>query len=209
MVRTGWLAALIVVLAPWPSLAQFGGMGGMGGGMGGMGGGMRGIGGGGRAQAQAPEEWTTKFETFNGQSVTGKIQLPSIEIACSLGLYEIRPGKIKSIQFNPAPEQLVPSQTGALREGTVLTDSGESVAGKINVPNWWRLETDLGSLTPDAQQLKTITFIGRAANDRRRVASPPRPDDAPPTRAAKPGENPPAAEPAKDPAKPGESGKPS
>ena len=35
MARTGWLAALIVVLAPWPSPAQFGGMGGMGGGMGG------------------------------------------------------------------------------------------------------------------------------------------------------------------------------
>jgi hypothetical protein len=121
---------------------------------------MRGIGGGGRPQAF--EEWTARFETFNGQSVTGKIQIPSIEIACSLGLYEIKPGKVKSIQFNPAPEQLVASPNGALREGTVLTDSGESVAGKVNIPNWWRLETELGTLTPDAQQLKTITFVGRA-----------------------------------------------
>ena len=55
MVRTGWLAALIVALAPWPSPAQFGGMGGMGGGMGGMGGMGGGLGPGMRAPgSQAP-----------------------------------------------------------------------------------------------------------------------------------------------------------
>jgi hypothetical protein len=148
-----------------------------------MGGGM---GGGMRARPQMPEDWTARFETFNGQSVTGKIQLSSVDIACSLGLYEIKPGKIKSIQFNPAPETVAPSQNGAFRDGTVLTDSGESVAGKINVPNWWKVETDLGTLTPDAQQLKAITFLGRSET-RKPGEQPGRPSNLPDKPSDQPG----------------------
>ena len=86
----------------------------------------------------------------------------------------------------------------------MITESGESVAGKINVPNCWKVETDLGTLTPDAQQLKTITFIGRVGGRGRRQAGPGPPRRRRPIPASR--RSPPAAEPAKDspgPARPG------
>src|SRR4051812_10837446 len=106
MVRTGWLAALIVVLAPWPSPAQFGGMGG---GMGGMGGGMGGMMGNQlwnvAARSQKPiETWDVKVETYGNQVVTGKLQLARVFVQSEVGIYEIQPEKVKTIELS-APAQ--------------------------------------------------------------------------------------------------------
>jgi len=184
-------------------------MGGMGGGMGGM-----------MMPGQNGERWTVKFETFDGQIVTGKLWLLSVAVECRLGLYEIKPGKIKSFQLNPAADPLIVVPGGALREGSVLTNSGETVAGKILVPAWWKVETELGTLTPDSQHLKTLTFVARVEEPEDRGAHhlrpmPHYPAYAPPAprrvRAATPAEEPfkliePArpAEPSKEPAKPAE-----
>ncbi|WP_435008928.1 hypothetical protein P12x_000180 [Tundrisphaera lichenicola] len=161
MVRTGWLAVVALALFASPGLAQFGGMGGMGGmggGMGGMGGGMGGMG-----RLNRPmETWNVKFETFEGESVTGKLTLPSVAVSCNLGYYEIKPGKIKTVELEPMKSPLIISPSGAEREGAVVTASGEKVAGKIHVPNW-NVETELGFLTPSAEHLKTMTFIGRVS----------------------------------------------
>jgi hypothetical protein len=199
MVRTGWLAALIVVLAPWPSPAQFGGMGG---GMGGMGGGMGGMMGNQlwsvAARSQKPlETWEVKVETFGNQVVTGRLQLARVFVQSEVGIYEIQPEKVKTIELSPAQEnQMVFTQAGVQRNGTVVTSTGSKIAGQVLVPIAWRIETDLGTLTPDAQQLKTLTFVARAEDPA------PKPGVIKPM---KPGDNPPAA----TPSKPGETGKPS
>jgi hypothetical protein len=184
MVRTGWLAAFLLTVAPWTCLAQFGGMGGMGG----MG----------RMAPKPPEQWTVKVETFGNQSVTGKLGLDAVVVKCELGTYEIKPEKIKTIELGaiePGVAMIV-GMHGAERKGSVVTATGEKVTGTIAIPNTWRIETDLGFLTPDSQQLKTFTFIARAQAD---ANQPDRKAD----RARKPGEKP-NPEPSNDVKKPGE-----
>src|SRR4051812_35383777 len=161
MVRTGWLAVLIVALAPWPSPAQFGGMGGMGGGMGGM----MGMGSNqlwniAAGSQKSLETWEVKVETYGNQVVTGKLRLARVFVQSEVGIYEIQPEKVKAIELS-APAQDHPvaiTQVGTQRSGTVVTATGAKIAGQVLVPNTWKIETDLGTLTPDAQQLKTLTF---------------------------------------------------
>jgi hypothetical protein len=156
MIRTGWLAAFLLTVAPWTCLGQMGGMGGMGGGLGGWGG---------MQQQKPPEHWTVKAETFGSQAVTGKLRLDAVVVKCELGTYEIKPDKIKTIEFaatEPGSPMIV-GMHGAERKGSVITSTGETVSGTVSIPNTWRIETDLGFLTPDAQQLKTFTFVAKVA----------------------------------------------
>jgi hypothetical protein len=171
MNRTGWLAAFVLALAPLPCFGQMGGMGGMGAGMGGMGMGMGGMGGGGMAALNSPpkplEEWTVKVETVGKQAVTGKLQLTAVAVRCELGIYEIKPAKVKAIEFAAAEGDTQPTfgMYGIERNGSVITTSGEKVTGIIAVPVSWRIETELGTLIPDAQQLKLFTFVARVPTD--------------------------------------------
>ncbi len=182
MIRSGRLAALALAsalaIAPSPCPGQGGGgMGGfgMGGGMGGggMGMGMSGMGGGGgggmmRGAAVITEEWTVRIETAGNQAVTGRLRLASVAIECDLGLYELRPDKVKEVQFGPKPGESgvmmssgIMAGPGIRREGTVLTATGEKIAGTLAIPLTWRVRTDLGVLTPDAQKIKTLAFLAR------------------------------------------------
>ena len=159
MIRARWLAALILASTPLPCLAQFGGGPGMGGGMGGMKVVGRGVG------PLSVEEWTVKVEVQNGQAVTGRLKLQAVAVQCDLGLYRIKPEMIKAIEFDAKPEDpFIVGPEGSRRLGTVVTVSGETIAGVLSVPQEWEVETDLGSLQPDAQNLKAITFLERASS---------------------------------------------
>ncbi len=164
MIRTSWLAALILAFAPLPCPAQFGGGGGMGG-MGGMGFGMGGMMPGGRPTKILPvEEWTVKVEVRDDLSVTGRLKLQGVVVLCDLGLYRIKPEKVKAVEFGAKREEpLIIGVQGAQRRGVVVTASGEKIAGIISIPQDWEVETDLGSLKPEAQNLKGITFLERVS----------------------------------------------
>ena len=147
MIRTRWLAALILASTPRPCQAQSGGMGG-------------GVGGGGRGMPT--EEWTVKVEVQNDQAVTGRLKLQGVVVQCDLGLYRIKPEKIKAIEFDPKKEEpVIIGDEGLQRRATVVTLSGEKIAGIVYVPHTWEVETDLGRLKPEAQNLKVITFLER------------------------------------------------
>jgi len=122
------------------------------------------------------EEWTVKIETASNQAVTGKLRVVSVAVQCDLGLYEIKPDKVKEIQFTPTTREaqlfagptgiqreavvVTAGPTGIQREAVVVTASGEKIAGMVGIPQWWRVRTDLGILTPDVQRLKSLTFVG-------------------------------------------------
>jgi hypothetical protein len=158
MIRSGWLAALIVVLvaprispgqdSPPPPPVPFEL----------------------EVKPRVAELWTVRIETFNNKGVTGKLLLASVDMECDLGLLEIKLEKIKMIQFSKPHENRSPfdlplpptiSGRGTPREGTVITTSGESIAGTIYVPGW-SIETEMGTLTPNATRLKTLTFLSKA-----------------------------------------------
>jgi len=109
------------------------------------------------------EEWTVKIETTANQAVTGRLKLAAIAVHCELGLYEIKPDRIKEVQFNPmakdAPGMF--GMMGAQRDAVVMTASGEKIAGTVSIPQWWRVRTELGMLMPDAQRIKSLTFVAR------------------------------------------------
>ncbi len=142
MIRSGWLAAFALVLAPALALAQgqgggmmqrqggarqgMPGMGGMGGGMGmmggGMGGGMGGMGGM-MAANQVQARRAVRVELERGRKIDGHIELGSVRIAADLGSYAILPDKIASIRFlkvaeAPAAEN-APEPPGAAAEGNL------------------------------------------------------------------------------------------
>ncbi len=161
MIRTGWLAALLVALTPWTCPGQ------VPGGVGFPNAPMPPYGPAPYGPAQGEEEWTVKVETFGNQAVTGKLRLGSIAITCDLGLYMIKPGKIKSIELAPPKGQPIQDGNGMRREGAVITMAGEKVTGTVHVPDW-TIETDLGMLTPDPQNLKTLTFLARAKDEEKK-----------------------------------------
>ncbi len=99
MNRTRWLAAVAVILAPSPCLAQFGAMGGMGGGA--APGATRRIMQGGRLAGAGFTEVlrSARVEMEGGQLLTGKIDLRPVVVDGDLGQYAITPGKIKMIRF--------------------------------------------------------------------------------------------------------------
>ncbi len=127
--------------------------------------------------------------------MTGQVRLASVSVHCELGTYEIKPEKVKAIEFDPheAGTALIIGVQGAERNGTVITSTGEKISGIISVPNSWKIDTDLGTLTPDAQKLKSFTFVARVAAEN----SKPQPNHA-----VKPGSQPNTGQPGNKPGEP-------
>ncbi len=160
--------------------AQFGGMG-----PGGIG-----PGGGGRQMMfmqrnptpHTSQDYAVDVTTLGGRSVTGKLALTWVVVNYDLGYYEIEPEKVKEIHFTAVrPERNTIGPGGTMVEGTIITTTGAEISGVVMVNNW-KLQTDLGVLTLDAQGLKSLTIKGKA----------PVPD----LNAAKPQQAPPEAKPA-------------
>jgi len=147
MIRTGWFATAVLALAPLPCFGQFGGMGGS-----------MPI----RAQAPSPPALAVKVGMAGDKSLVGQLRVASVSITCDLGFYELRAEKIREVRFDEEqPEPLIKDMRGARVEGTIVTSSGEEFHGTVYVPDW-KVETALGTLTPDPQKLKSLSFTANA-----------------------------------------------
>ena len=177
--RTGWVVIALVAGLATPGFAQMGGMGG------GMGGGYRMFGSAGADDPKTAQNWPVTVQTNDGKATRGQLRLTTAVIDCSLGIYEIRPEKIQEIRFKPASSgnAVLMDQNGMQRLGTLVTVTGEEIEGVVLILNWWRIETDLGVLTPRSDGIKVITFgkrsevvpaPGEAPPQQLEVLSPPR-----------------------------------
>ena len=54
---------------------------------------------------------------------------------------------------------IIMAQGGMQRSGQIVTTTGEVIDGVVLTPSWWRVETDLGMLSPSPEALKSITFL--------------------------------------------------
>ncbi len=182
MNRTGWLAAVVLVLAPTSGFAQMGGMG--GGGMGGMGmGGMGGMSMGQMMGGSYEVRRAVQVEMEGGQHLNGQIDIGAVIVLGDLGRYGILPEKLKAIRFlkpepgapRPAdeePDEAQPAAAGFGPAGVnaqnamnpprlrakVITTSGQEIVGSIINPRMFRLEMDFGVMVPKADKLRVITF---------------------------------------------------
>ena len=184
MIRTTWLVALAVVLAPGATHAQFGGMG--GGGMGGGGGTNGMMMGGGHGFVEIRR--AVQVEMEGGRRLNGQIDLGTLMVLGDLGQYAILPDKIKIIRFlkpasepgadddgNAQPQQGAIGNNGrgvmAIRRvnqnngggmqtvrAKVILNSGEEVVGNIQITTGFRLDLDYGSMIPATDKLRTMTF---------------------------------------------------
>jgi hypothetical protein len=140
MVRSKWLAVLAVTLAPLPCLAQFGGGG---------------------FPQETQTKWTVRVELVGGQSVEGPLHLDPIAIEGDLGLYAIKPEKIKAIRLSPQGDDPLSAGASAQIHGTVITTTDEEIGGVIYVPTEWTIETDLGTLKLNPAKLRSITITDK------------------------------------------------
>ncbi len=159
MIRwTGCVVVALVTGLGAPTFAQMGGMGG------GFGGGYRMFGNAGADDPKTALNWPVTVQATDGNSTRGQLRLTTAVIDCKLGIYEIRPEKIQEIRFKPVSSgnAVLMDQSGMQRAGTLVTTTGEEIEGVILILNWWRIETDLGVLTPRSDGIKVITFGKRA-----------------------------------------------
>ncbi|WP_422924740.1 hypothetical protein [Singulisphaera sp. PoT] len=169
MSRSSLFALVVVLLGSTSAHAQFGGMGGMGGGMGGgqgMGGMGMGMGMGGMMARNGrmvpqtpPEEWNIKAELDGDRVVSGSLSLYNIMVEGDIGEYEIKPEKVKAIQFEKGAT-IQQSPNGPQIPGTVITTSDEKVTGLISLPSW-RFKIELGILKPDPKKLRVVSFLSK------------------------------------------------
>ena len=112
---------------------------------------------------RASQDFSVVVATSGGKSVSGTLNLMWVVVNYDLGHYEIEPEKVKEIHFTaPKLEQMmIVGPGGAMVEGTIITTTGAEIAGIVMVDNW-KLHTDLGILTLDAQGLKSLSFKGKA-----------------------------------------------
>ncbi len=179
MTRWAGLQAVALMLGlASTSFGQGGGFGGVGFGVG-----FQQFGTAGADNPKKSQVCPVKVVSADGKTSMGALRLTSGVVGCSLGIYEIKPEKIQEIRFDSQPElnQIVMDQTGTQRIGTIVTTSGEVIDGSILIPKWWRVETDLGFLTPSPAGLKSIVFIKKAENSPPAVdGSIPPPGSSPP-----------------------------
>ncbi len=166
---TRWVGLQAVALVIGLASTSFGQMGGgMGGGM--IGGGFRGVfqdfGTAGANNPEKTQVFLVKVVSTDDKTSTGTLRLTSAVIGCSFGIYEIKPDKVQEIRFdvNPRMDQFLIGQGGVQRPGAIVTMSGEVIDGTILIPKWWRVETDLGLLTPSPDGLKSIVFVKKMEN---------------------------------------------
>ncbi|MHB1557759.1 MAG: hypothetical protein ACYC61_09785 [Isosphaeraceae bacterium] len=189
-----------------------GGMGGMGGGGGMMGGGMMGGGMGGMGGGMAPADQvrrTVRVELEGGKTLEGHVELGPVRIHGELGSYAILPQKIASIRFLKPGREGSGGHAGQAKEGEaeadesegpgeirlkVATTTGEEIVGALQAPPVFRIELAYGSLVPQTQKLRTITFTdgqthapheakGEKAADAPHLPAPPLPPERRPTTA--------------------------
>lgn len=160
MTRTHLLAALVLAvgLAPRPGLAQ-----------------------GVNYNPGFPAtRWEVKVEVPDNRTVTGTINIGSLDVECDLGDYTIRIDKVKSIQFQQESEADKEKSEGQSQSqsqprpqfnqgfvpfrGVVIASSGEKIEGTIRFP-LLGLETELGILRLDPSKMKSITFVGKAEKE--------------------------------------------
>ena len=110
---------------------------------------------------RAEKAWPVKVETTGGQGVTGKLNLGWVKMESELGLYHVKPEKIKAIRFVQQGGPLIVGPQGARADGVIDTTSGEEIVGTFHVQNW-TLITDLGVVLISPGKLKSITFTDPA-----------------------------------------------
>lgn len=156
--RAGWCAlALVLGLAPAGS---------------GQGGGMRRDGGfaqnlhGAGAESPKAVKAAVRVLAADGKAVDGTLRLTTAVVASTLGVYEIKPEKVREIRLDPRAgddfSSVLMDAGGVQRPGRVVTTGGEVIEGMVFLPQWWRVETDLGELTPNPVTLQSITFVREA-----------------------------------------------
>ena len=91
--------------------------------------------------------------SVDGKTVTGTLRLTTAVIGSSLGIYEIKPREGPGDPPRPPPRWRLlvgdPGESGRPKAGQVVTSGGEVIEGVVLLPKWWRVETDLGTLTPN------------------------------------------------------------
>jgi hypothetical protein len=110
----------------------------------------------------ASRPFPVKVGTVGGKSVTGTLTVAYIQVVSDLGVYAIKPEKVKEVQISaPAPDEgpMITGPSGTMVPGVVVTRSGDEIAGKIAV-NHWQVETDLGSLMLNPETLKSVAITG-------------------------------------------------
>lgn len=107
--------------------------------------------------------------------MSGSLLIASVPVECDLGIYHIKPEKIKAVRFtNPGekpakqkpgggpgggmggPSAIAPGYYG----GAVSTTTGGEIVGSVYVAHW-TVKTDLGVVTLDPSKLKSVTFTGK------------------------------------------------
>ena len=153
-----WAGLRAIALVAGLASSSFGQMGG-----GGFGGNFQNFGTAGADSPKKSQVCSVKVVSIDGKTATGTLRLTSAVIGCPFGVYEIKPDKVQEIRFGQQPrmDQVIMDQTGVKREGVIVTTTGEELEGTVLIPNWWRVETDLGLLAPNSQGIKSITFAKR------------------------------------------------
>lgn len=99
----------------------------------------------------------------DGRMVKGHLRLTSVVIGSSLGVYEIRPEKVREVRLaakaDDGAAQVIVGGGGAQKAGSIVTVGGEVIEGVVLIPHWWRIETELGQLRPNPQALTSISFF--------------------------------------------------
>lgn len=140
MSRLPAFAALAIVLAPLPALAQSGDAG-----------------------PDGNLSWSVQVETRTDSRVAGTLTLQSLRVDCDLGILEIKANKIRVVNFT-AGETPIIGPEGTRLKGEIVTASGSTVKGMLIVPEL-NMKTDLGTLTLAPQKLRSITFKGAEGSD--------------------------------------------
>ena len=153
-----WMGTVAVGLVVGLNSPSFGQMGGMG--LRSADGRFRNFGDAGAYAGKDAQVCQVVMETTDGKTTTGHLRLTTAVIDCSLGVYEIKPTKVQEIRFEP-PTNASPGvfdSSGIQRSGSIITTSGDKIAGVVLIPSWWRVETDLGSLAPNSLKIRSIAF---------------------------------------------------
>ncbi len=139
MKRAYLLAVLVVTMAPIPCWAQFGAV-----------------------PAKVREKWKVEVKMDDNRTFEGILTLASFDVQSDLGLYAIKPEKIKEVHFEVYPTNIEERQGRSPNDfvGTIVTTTGEKFSGLILFPQEG-IETELGTLRPNTLKLRSLTFKGK------------------------------------------------
>lgn len=112
-----------------------------------------------------PQVCPIRVTSADGKTTNGTLRVTTVVVACSLGVYEIKPEKVQEIKLDPhsPADPGIVGPSGMQRKGSIITNSGKIIEGTVLIPSWWRVETDLGSLTLSSTELQSIQFTHDAS----------------------------------------------